>query len=312
MDHSKSNSREKTVSLIGGFIETKTPAAAVRFGEGEGRLLAVNPHDEASVRTARRKLYKQTGLSFPKDEILKVRDLIREAMNGADILGLHADGNFSAEHSEWMEFIGSFYEDRVARTRAAAHIGHCLFHQDLDQALPDLLEGVTRVSVVSCRDVRARLIAEHRLEEVAVYQVPSQFIMRAIDGDYEARLHDVPIWPDFYNHLESTLTVHETGEVFLVGAGLFGKSLCVRIRERGGIALDMGSTLDRLAGKSTRGRRRPPFERTAPPKPVRRRPPSLSRRALASLRRGPRHTVRALIRRLTPARAHLLLRLTRR
>ena len=40
---------------------------------------------------------------------------------------------------------------------------------------------------------------------------------------------------------------------FLVGAGIFGKDLCIRIRELGGIALDMGSCLDLMAGKVTRG-----------------------------------------------------------
>jgi hypothetical protein len=69
----------------------------------------------------------------------------------------------------------------------------------------------------------------------------------------------VPIWPDFYRRLEEEIEVREQGEVFLVGAGLFGKSLCVRIRERGGIALDMGSTLDGIAGKVTRGEGRPTF-----------------------------------------------------
>jgi hypothetical protein len=91
------------------------------------------------------------------------------------------------------------------------------------------------------------------LEDVAVYRVPSQGGTRHFDGAYEAAMHNVSIWPQGHDRVAAELEVRERGEVFLVGAGLFGKDLCVRIRELGGIALDMGSVLDHIAGKLTRG-----------------------------------------------------------
>lgn len=50
-------------------------------------------------------------------------------------------------------------------------------------------------------------------------------------------MHGVRIWPDVHVRLRSELTVREPGEVFLVGAGVFGKDLCVRVRDRGGASL---------------------------------------------------------------------------
>ena len=105
--------------------------------------------------------------------------------------------------------------------------------------------------------MKARIQADYGVQDVRVFQVPSQYITRKVDDEYEAALHGVPIWPAFYERLHAELTVRRRGEVFLVGAGLFGKGLCIRVRELGGIALDLGSCLDGMADKVTRGVNRP-------------------------------------------------------
>jgi hypothetical protein len=87
-----------------------------------------------------------------------------------------------------------------------------------------------------------------------VYQIPSQFIVRDVDSEYESALHGVPMWPTFYQELTSRIVVRQKGELFLVGAGLFGKYLCIHIKRHGGIAVDIGSQLDKLVGLSTRSR----------------------------------------------------------
>jgi hypothetical protein len=164
----------------------------------------------------------------------------------------------SAEHQEWMARLNRIYACR-AEPGKQAYLVHCLVHHQIFRALGELLRGQRYLSVVSCRDIGPQLKLAHQLRDVTVYQTPSQYVMRSIDGDYEARLHSVAIWPDFYRELRSRIEVRERGEVFLVGAGLFGKELCIHIRDLGGIALDMGSTLDRMAGKETRGANRPDF-----------------------------------------------------
>jgi len=42
--------------------------------------------------------------------------------------------------------------------------------------------------------------------------------------------------------------------LFIVAAGLFGKDLCITIQEKGGIAIDMGSSVDFWVKKRTRGK----------------------------------------------------------
>lgn len=250
--------RKEAVQLIRGWIEDGVPAAAVRFLEGEGRLLTATS-EGVSARIAIRKLRRQTGLTFSAAEMLKVKALISKALDEANLVAIRADPSFHPEHLEWIDRIGESFDELVRRGRGPAFVGHCLLNRDLYKALPALLADQDRVSVVSCRNLEPVLRDEYGIEQPVVYQIPSQYVMRDVDDEFEAALHDVPIWPDFYRELESRIEVRTEGEIFLIGAGLLGKGLCIQVREQGGIALDMGSTLDRMAGKTTRGSKRPPF-----------------------------------------------------
>ena len=144
------------------------------------------------------------------------------------------------------------YEQRLAGGRQPAYVSHCLLNNPLRDALPELLSGQRHVSVISCRDVKQRIEEDYGVASVRVFQTPSQYIMRNVDGDYEVRLHDVPMWPEMFDWLRKELTVRHRGEVFLIGAGIIGKALCIHVRDLGGIALDLGSTLDGIAAKITR------------------------------------------------------------
>jgi hypothetical protein len=250
-------SKKRVPQLVASWMQEGRPAAAVRFGEGEGRLLAARPDDHESVRIAMKKLRRQTGISMTGADVLAIRELLTGALDRADLVGIRGSESFSDEHLLWVERVERAFEESVARGRGPVHVSHCLFNNDLRDALPELLAGQESVGVVSCRDLEPVLRDRFGVPEPRVYQVPSQYIMRRVDDPYEAALHDVPIWPAFYRRLREEIRVSRPGEVFLVGAGVFGKDLCVRIKELGGIALDLGSCLDGLAGKVTRGQRRP-------------------------------------------------------
>lgn len=250
-------SKTRVPKLVASWIRERRPAAVVRFGEGEGRLLVARRDDPVSMRVATNKLRRQTGLVLPPEDVLEIGAMVMNALDEADVVGIRGGESFSKEHKMWVARIGAVFAERVAGGRKPAYIAHCLFNNDLRDALPALLDGQERVSVISCRDLAPVLRRDYRVPDVNVYQVPSQYVMRGVDSPYEQRLHGMPIWPDFYRRLRSGLAVRHPGEVFLVGAGIFGKDLCIRVRELGGIALDLGSTLDGLVGKVTRGAGRP-------------------------------------------------------
>lgn len=263
--------RERAVALALARIRRRTPTAVIRFGEGEGRVLAADPQDPASIRVAANKLKRQTGSRHGLDDVLRIRSMVTRAFDRADIVGLRGSCSFSDEHRMWVARIEAAFAERVAAGRPPAVVTHCMLNNPLRDNLATLLEGQTQISVISCRQIAPVLSDRYGVADVATYQVPSQFIMRDVDGEYEARLHGVAFWPDHYFELRRRLIVRDPGEIFLVGAGILGKELCIRIAELGGIALDMGSCLDGLAGKVTRGDGRPEPYRPARETSARRR-----------------------------------------
>jgi Transposase, Mutator family len=245
-------SKQVFINWLRRQVGKRTPAAVLRFADGELQLFEADPGNEESMQVAIGKLQKETGLRFSERDVLEVKALLELAYDEADVLGIHFDNPLEQAHRTRLDALAALYAERVSAGRRSVPLAHCMLsHQILDD-LPAMLAGHS-VSAISCRDLKPVLEAEWGAEDVIVYSVPSQYMVRDVDGDYEAALHDVPIWPDVHARICSELTVREPGEVFLVGAGIFGKDLCIRVRDRGGIALDMGSALDRIAGKMTRG-----------------------------------------------------------
>lgn len=255
-------------ALILARIRDRTPTAVVRFGEGEGRILAADPSDPESIAVAANKLRRQTGERLERDDVLRIKSLLLRSFDEADVVGLRGSASFSDEHLLWVRRLEALFAERVAAGREPAVVTHSLVSVALRDALGALLAGRRHVSVVSCRDIAGVVARSYGVDDVAQYPVPSQFVMRGVDGAFESALHETPFWPEFLFDLRRRLTVREPGEVFLVGAGILGKELIVHIRQLGGVGLDMGSCLDGLAGKVTRGAGRPP-PYTRPP-PVRR------------------------------------------
>lgn len=230
-------------------IEASVPTAVVRLGDGEERVLDAELDAPESMRVATLNLEGQSGLRFPPDAVFEVQRAIERAFDEADVLGIAFDYRFDATR---INTLTARYLKRVAAGRRPVPLAFCQLHHDVVGELADLLAG-RRVSAISSRDLKPVLEGKWGLEDVAVYQVPSEYPARDLDGPYERAMHDVPIWPDRHAELRAELKVRERGEVFLVGAGMWGKDLCIDIRDRGGVALDLGSALDRIVGKITRG-----------------------------------------------------------
>ncbi len=248
-------SAEATVELVAGWIRNKQPAALVRFLEGEARILSASLDNPENMKAAQKKLRKQSGLILSPSDVMQVREKVLLALDEADVVGMiGGDIRYNDEHEELLSRTHALFAERAPiRKSAAGFVAEGGVSEVISHKLASLLKGQI-TSVISSRDVGPPL-TELGAEDVRVFQIPSQAIKRAVDEGYEAVLHSTPIWPDFLRELENRLTVRERGEVFLVGAGLFGKHLCIQVRDLGGIAIDLGSQLDRMANKPTRGRR---------------------------------------------------------
>lgn len=243
-------------------IAARIPAAIVRLSDGEARLLTCERDEAEVIGEIVRQLEMEAGISFSIDAIFKIKALVMLAYERADVLGILGNDRSLEARRMWLDRLAADHGKRLAAGRPRVLLTECMLNHRITDNLPDLLAG-RRVSVISPRDLKPLLEGDWGLEDVVLYQVPSQYDARDVDGAYEAAMHDLPVWPDAHARLHSEVAVRERGEIFLVGAGFFGKDLCIRVRDQGGIALDMGSALDELAGKVTRGPKRRVLNRYA-------------------------------------------------
>jgi hypothetical protein len=89
--------------------------------------------------------------------------------------------------------------------------------------------------VISARNLELPVKEAFNIERVELFEVPG---CRIAPNGMNAKLSH---YPERFNELKRALKVPLNGAPFLIGAGLFGKTYCHWIKERGGIALDVGS-----------------------------------------------------------------------
>lgn len=252
-------------------IQLRQPTALVRLGEGEGNFLPYPEHyqsRQSGDRATQISHWWETRL----DEIHTSRissELIR-AIGSADIIGIPEPAHLildmlpiptppdlSSLSMQWRGvlsvfhyLINSFGKEEAIRLHSRL-ITASFINYDLELwgGYDLIMQAAGSCSVIcSHPDIAAVLRDRFHVEVHQVLLIPPErkFAHRA--SDTSAKSH----FPDFFEHLARTLTVCEKGELFLVAAGILGKSYCTWIKERGGIAIDIGSMVDFWCGARTR------------------------------------------------------------
>lgn len=246
-------SDKEVVSRIKDYVYSHTPASIVRYGEGEAKVVAATLDDPVSMKTASKKIRRQMGFLPTRDDLVKIRSMILESMQNSDICGLLPGKKFSEEHLDAQKLL----VEKHQKLNCNSDVCSCVVNTAIYENLGEILRNTKSLSVVGCRDVRSFFAENYNILDLAIYQTPSQFVMRSIDDPYEMKMYSQNFWPHMYEKIISEISVRNEGEVFLVGAGLLGKRICTEIKVRGGIAIDLGSKMDTMVGKITRGSGRP-------------------------------------------------------
>lgn len=246
-------SRLEVVRKVLAASEKGQPFSVIRLGEGEARLLAAEASNPLSVDIARRKIKRQTGVKVSDADVFRIKSTIISSIEGSDVIGVLGDESFNIEHQEWAHIATKLVYEHISANHSAKFICHCLVNGNLHSELDRISEKYSYITVITCRNVESEIRSIAPGADIRVLQIPSQFVKRDLDDDYERRVHSTRMWPEAYNKLLGTKLVRVPGELVLIGAGLFGKSLCAFAKSQGGIALDLGSRLDFMVGKRTRG-----------------------------------------------------------
>jgi hypothetical protein len=254
---------DRLFSHLQAAIRSRTPLSLVRHGDGEGKFLA---HQMAWARRLITDREADCVLGFnweiwfgqPLSTVdpADLRDLgnaFVTAMAETDVLGVTPAARYEdmIYRRGFLGVLEHAIADAVARQPGillTSAMAHTQLH-GLSPYMQALLSGIDFLGVISPHPGLAMRLAElHGITEFEEYVVPGESRLPSAARGRTQGAH----FPDRFRAIMRDLRVPRDGAVFLVAAGLLGKIYCHRIRERGGIAIDVGSLVDAWMGFDSR------------------------------------------------------------
>ena len=113
-------------------------------------------------------------------------------------------------------------------------------------ALAAMAAGSDRIGLISSKPALANKIRQRLRVELDFYEVPDKPSVSI------SKRSDHVHFPDAFDRTMETLKIRVPGQLFLVGAGICGKVYCNKIRDLGGIGLDIGAVCDSWINLPTR------------------------------------------------------------
>lgn len=208
-------------------IDNKTPFSLLRIGDGEGDVILKN-------KNCGKRLTGWTGVKFDNTEAHALADGIIQACINADIVGVPCPTMMRNQPN----YAGSWQRAQDAVVKNGYYTGKltsAYIHYDIDYSL---LEGQD-VMFISCHDL-SRKIKEYGSNSVEGFIIDSDYKrMKAAQKSKATKQH----YPKQYNQINKWLDKCN-GKVVLVAAGGLGKIYCNWVKQKGGIAIDIGSVAD--------------------------------------------------------------------
>jgi hypothetical protein len=187
-----------------------------------------------------------------QDELDIIRRDLELGFATADIVGIPQIGPLVGFAANYIDLHGQVEAHRfvsgVCRAEMAAAPINVLLYKE--GAYDIWLQDVRRLGVITCHAGLAESMAKRfNITDVIEHVVPFQKGFAEIFGYNAATEKHFPI---VYEKLRREISKDADGRVYLVAAGVFGKSYCSWIKLAGGIGLDMGAMADAFAGFNTR------------------------------------------------------------
>ncbi|MDQ1159623.1 hypothetical protein QE385_004020 [Sphingomonas sp. SORGH_AS 950] len=245
---------------ISAALAVGDPLSLVRVGNGEGNAIALieGRPSPTLFDGFDFEFGSQNGCSIAPDLAVPFSRLVFDAIIAADIQGYRI-GRFD-ERAVACECLVSgktspalgitYARSLFARQVRSGNSGSKWFtnawiHFDLMQRFDELIANAAKVVIISGRGELAPRFKDRLGSRLAWFaSVPVQgFAPPSLAASHYA------MFPSVRDRLRRA---DLRGTLVLVGAGLFGKVYCNDARKAGGVAIDMGSAFDLMAGFATR------------------------------------------------------------
>lgn len=229
---------QHALSLIENSVKKREPLAAVRVSHAEIRAFGYPRYYPPIWLNRSLKVCFGDNI-FVEDYADFLTDL-DDAIRSSDILGVPKPTSRDLQHATNAIAL----DTQGIGADKAKFFGDLHFTLLLHGHLDRLIRDSVNVTLITSRDIAPGFRRKFNKPHTRQITIPGEARWMGV-GE---RRHV----PDVYNELIQTLEIRERGELFLIGAGLATKKYCQVVRDRGGIALDLGSVFDLWAGAATR------------------------------------------------------------
>lgn len=233
-----------TTNDIFNVLQTNRPVSIVRSGDGEGLVLRSNQDLPTYKDCVKRVMVRQMGYEPTMGDVEGIRHNLITAYGATDIVGIPMHKNLANLSPDWQVVESLVKPLATTNKLCSTDIGYDLLYNGM---LEQWLTGKKTIVYIGCRDIDEALRRRFGTKNVCSYIIAPE---AKFTSGYEGRRH----YPDIFNEMEWWLNSAPcAGNPCLVGAGVIGKIYTNWMRDRGGIAIDIGAVMDLWAGFSTRG-----------------------------------------------------------
>lgn len=245
---------EQVLEMILAAVESRTPFSAIRLGDGEGRIMGYPEHTPLLQMSEIWTVWFGHNL-FTEPYVAFIRDKLSEACRHADLIGLPfgtPDFNSDFGRVEAIVQLGGYSGPNTRFCNAGVHL-----ELEREEGFRALLEGRASVGLIGPRDIRQAIRESFNVADPMWVVVPPE--MRFSNLSDLEKIKHILLDPHLFEHFSNVLNfgipnimARGPGTLVLVGAGVLGKIYCYRVKQLGGVALDVGSMMDLWAGLKTR------------------------------------------------------------
>lgn len=253
-------------------LRQREPFSVIRIGDGEGNLLTFGAYPgtpNIDILVARHIIsMQQDSFHANRDWLLCLQQLLLQSVLQANIVGVRGFWGFSVETNKSLQvdfdrqawrkkvsadirgatgvFRSTDYMLSLAKNQylkgkiiASAHL-----YLGIVAHLPELIAAADRVILITDQIDAAKAIRQS-------FQRPDAELIRVGQPSKKDR-NKPPRKPYFLKRICAKLPMNLNGALCLIGSGPWSEIYCSHIKQRGGVAVDLGSGFDLLTGRSTR------------------------------------------------------------
>lgn len=223
------------------------PFSLIRIGDGEGKLISSN-YTELDDNLCDSQCQWWFGRTITKYEKQALSQLLDDGIANSDLIGipgLQSICNDIPEGSSSKQKIPANSMGRILLFRRYGDLlnrklltSACI-HQSLNQSgwlIPFLQRFKVKGFIGYSKKLATVLKANYGLESFTFFQIPGE---SQCHGKYET-----DHYPHVFHTVCNEISKISTFGIYLVAGGVLGKYYCSKIKEFGGLAIDIGSVAD--------------------------------------------------------------------